>query len=65
MNERTRRELLQTAAAALGAPAQAPTAELTERSVASRSQAVDQPDFTRGRWRATPPLAVVGPEERG
>jgi hypothetical protein len=39
--------------------------ELTERSVASRSRAVDVPDFTRGRWRTTPPLAVVGPEERG
>lgn len=39
--------------------------ELTERSVASRSRPVDVPDFTRGRWRTTPPLAVVGPEERG
>ena len=28
--------------------------ELTERSVMSRSKAVDVPDFTRGAWRATP-----------
>jgi hypothetical protein len=33
--------------------------ELTERSVANRSQAMDIPDFTRGRWRTTPPLGVV------
>lgn len=32
--------------------------ELTERSVASRSQAVDIPDFTRGRWRDTPPVTM-------
>lgn len=28
--------------------------ELTERSVCSRSKAVDVPDFTRGAWRTTP-----------
>ena len=28
----------------------APT-ELSERSVAHRSQAIDFPDFTRGRWK--------------
>ena len=28
--------------------------ELTERSVLSRSKAVDVPDFTRGAWRTTP-----------
>ncbi len=33
--------------------------ELTERSVAGRSRPVDVPDFTRGRWRSTPPLGIV------
>ena len=33
--------------------------ELTERSVRSRSKAVDIPDFTRGGWCTTPPLGVV------
>jgi len=33
---------------------------LTERSVANRSQPVDFPDFTRGRWRTNPPLGIVG-----
>ena len=33
--------------------------ELSERSIAGRSRSVDFPDFTRGRWRSTPPLAVV------
>jgi hypothetical protein len=33
--------------------------ELTERSVASRSSAQPVPDFTRGRWRSTPPLGIV------
>ncbi len=33
--------------------------ELTGRSVAQRSRPVDIPDFTRGRWRGTPPLGVV------
>jgi hypothetical protein len=35
--------------------------ELTERSVAHRSRALDVPDFTRGRWRTNPPLGIVGP----
>lgn len=34
--------------------------ELTEKSVARRSAAVDVPDFTRGRWRVRPPLGIVG-----
>ncbi len=35
--------------------------ELTERSVANRSQAIDVPDFTRGRWKTRrPPAAVKG-----
>ncbi len=29
---------------------------LTERSVANRSRSVEVPDFTRGKWRTTPPL---------
>ena len=33
--------------------------ELTERSVGHRSRAMDIPDFTRGRWRNTPPLGVI------
>jgi hypothetical protein len=34
--------------------------ELTERSVAGRSRAIDVPDFTRGRWQARPPLDIIG-----
>jgi hypothetical protein len=33
--------------------------ELTERSVADRSRTMDVPDFTRGRWKTTAPLAIV------
>ena len=33
--------------------------ELSETSVANRSQPVDFPDFTRGRWRSYPPLGIV------
>ena len=33
--------------------------ECTERSVANRSQPVDIPDFTRGRWKTWPPLGIV------
>ena len=32
---------------------------LTARSVAQRSRPVEVPDFTRGRWRAYPPLDLV------
>jgi hypothetical protein len=32
---------------------------LSERSNARRSAAIDFPDFTRGRWQTTSPLAVV------
>jgi hypothetical protein len=35
-------------------------AELTERSVAEGSRPVAVPDFTRGRWKSTPPLPIVG-----
>jgi predicted dehydrogenase len=33
--------------------------ELSQRSVASKSRAMDVPDFTRGRWRTRPPLGIV------
>jgi hypothetical protein len=32
---------------------------LTEWSVANRSQSVDVPDFTRGKWKTTPPLGII------
>lgn len=32
---------------------------LTEQSVASRGKPVPVPDFTKGRWRSTPPLGVI------
>ncbi len=32
---------------------------LTEWSVAHRSQSIDVPDFTRGRWEKTAPLGIV------
>jgi hypothetical protein len=34
--------------------------ELTGASAASRSKAVDVPDFTRGRWKSRPPLGIIG-----
>jgi predicted dehydrogenase len=33
--------------------------ELTMRSVAARGRPQDVPDFTRGKWQTTPPLAIV------
>jgi hypothetical protein len=33
--------------------------EATEKSVAARSRPVDIPDFTRGRWKTTPPLRIL------
>jgi hypothetical protein len=33
--------------------------QLSERSNARHSSAVDFPDFTRGRWRSTQPLGIV------
>jgi predicted dehydrogenase len=32
---------------------------LSERSVATKSIAVDFPDFTRGKWKTTPPIRLV------
>ncbi|MBX7187836.1 MAG: Gfo/Idh/MocA family oxidoreductase [Vicinamibacteria bacterium] len=34
--------------------------ELTATSTASRSKAVDVPDFTRGAWKSRPPLGIIG-----
>jgi predicted dehydrogenase len=34
--------------------------ELSERSVAARSSPQDFPDFTRGRWKNTPPIGIIG-----
>ena len=33
---------------------------LSEKSIATRSQSVDVPDFTRGRWKSIKPLGIVG-----
>ena len=33
---------------------------LSEKSVAGRSQAVDFPDFTKGKWKSRPPLKIMG-----
>jgi len=35
-------------------------ADLSERSVAKRSQTIDVPDFTRGRWKKNRPLGIIG-----
>ncbi len=34
--------------------------ELSEKSVADRSRPMDFPDFTRGRWKTTPPIGIIG-----
>ncbi|MCA1606886.1 MAG: acetylgalactosaminidase, partial [Acidobacteria bacterium] len=31
---------------------------LTQRSVAAKSRPVDFPDFTRGKWKTTPPIKL-------
>ena len=33
--------------------------ELSERSIANRSQSLDFPDFTGGKWKTNPPLEIV------
>ncbi len=35
-------------------------APLSERSVANRSQAIDFPDFTKGKWKTRKPLTIMG-----
>jgi hypothetical protein len=32
---------------------------LSEKSIANRSASMDVPDFTRGRWKTTPPLGII------
>ncbi len=32
---------------------------LSEQSVANKNRSVDFPDFTRGQWQKTPPLAII------
>ncbi len=34
--------------------------ELSEKSMANRSGPMDFPDFTRGRWKTTPPIGIIG-----
>jgi hypothetical protein len=34
--------------------------ELSEKSVATKSSPMDFPDFTRGRWKTTPPIGIIG-----
>ena len=48
----TRRQFLQQAGAA--------SAELSEKSVADRSRPMDFPDFTKGKWKTTPPIQLMG-----
>ena len=33
---------------------------LTEKSVADRSRPVDFPDFTKGKWKTSPPVRIMG-----
>jgi predicted dehydrogenase len=33
--------------------------ELSERSIAGRGKTVDFPDFTRGKWKERPPVAII------
>ena len=35
---------------------------LTEQSVARRSRPIDFPDFTRGKWKTTAPIGIIGAE---
>jgi len=35
-------------------------APLSEKSVANRSRPVDFPDFTKGKWKTTPPIKLMG-----
>jgi hypothetical protein len=53
------REGLPTDMTVYDAAALSAVVHLTQRSNAKRSAAVDFPDFTRGKWQSTPPLAVV------
>ena len=35
-------------------------AVLSEKSAADRSRPVDFPDFTKGKWKASPPIQLMG-----
>ncbi len=53
------REGLPTDMNVYDAAALSAVSELTEQSVANRSQSVDFPDFTRGRWESYPSWGIV------
>ena len=53
------REGLPTNMNVYDAAALSAVSELTEQSVANRSQSVDFPDFTRGRWESYPSWGIV------
>jgi len=54
------REGLPTDMTVYDAAALSSVVELSLTSCGARAKAVDVPDFTRGRWRTTPPLGLVG-----
>ena len=53
----TRRHFLKQAGAAA---TWSSIAVLSEQSVADRSRPVDFPDFTKGKWKTTPPIQIMG-----
>ncbi len=53
------REGLPTDMNVYDAAALSAVSELSERSVADGSRPQAFPDFTRGRWRTSPPLGIV------
>jgi hypothetical protein len=53
------REGLPTDMTVYDAAALSAVVDLSVRSVKQRSAPVDVPDFTRGRWKSTPPLGIV------
>jgi hypothetical protein len=55
------REGLPTDMTVYDAAALSSVTALSEWSVANGSKPIDFPDFTRGRWKVTPPWGIVGP----
>lgn len=53
------REGLPTDMTVYDAAALSAVIQLSERSLSKKSAAVDFPDFTRGRWKTTPPWPIV------
>jgi hypothetical protein len=53
------REGLPTDMTVYDAAALSAIVELSARSNGKRSAPVDVPDFTKGRWKTTPPLDIV------